>query len=140
MQPGVHATAPLALAKRATEIGRKTAAKVTTSASDAATLGRGYVAADATLVTTLGVATGVAAVHVMVLYLIQDAFSDALYNSPRFLWAVPVLIGLWLGRIWLLAGRGVLNDDPVVFAVSDRISIMLGAAVAASFAGAALTA
>jgi hypothetical protein len=49
-----------------------------------------------------------------------------------------VFIGLWLGRVWLLCGRGILNDDPVVFAVSDKISIVLGAGVFASFAGAAL--
>ena len=121
----------LALAKRSTEIGRKSASAVTSH-------GRGYVAADAMLVAGLGVSSAVAAIHVLVLYLIHEAFSNTLYGLPQLLWAAPVLIGLWLGRIWLLCGRGILNDDPVVFAVSDKISILLGAGVFASFAGAAL--
>ena len=129
----------LALAKRATEIGRKTASSdAPGTPHDIATIGRGYVTADVILVTALGIATAVAAVQVMVLYLIQDAFEDALYRYPQLLWAVPVLIGLWLGRIWLLSGRELLDDDPVIFAVTDRISIFLGAGVIASFAGAAL--
>lgn len=120
----------LALAKRSTEIGRKSS-----SASDH---GRGYVAADAMLVAGLGVSSAVGAIHVLVLYLINEAFPSTLYGLPQLLWAAPVFIGLWLGRVWLLCGRGILNDDPVVFAVSDKISILLGAGVFASFAGAAL--
>lgn len=117
----------LALAKRSTEIRRRSANH-----------GRGYVAADAMLLAGLGVSAAVAAIHVLVLYLINEAFSSTLYGLPQLLWAAPVLIGLWLGRVWLLCGRGILNDDPVVFAVSDRISLLLGAGVFASFAGAAL--
>lgn len=120
----------LALAKRSTEIGRKS--------STVADHGRGYVAADAMLVAGLGVSSAVGALHVLVLYLINEAFPSTLYGLPQLLWAAPVFIGLWLGRIWLLCGRGILNDDPVVFAVSDKISILLGAGVFASFAGAAL--
>ena len=120
----------LALAKRSTEIGRKSS-----SASDH---GRGYFVADAMLVAGLGVSSAVGAIHVLVLYLINEAFPSTLYGLPQLLWAAPVFIGLWLGRVWLLCGRGILNDDPVVFAVSDKISILLGAGVFASFAGAAL--
>ena len=76
----------------------------------------------------------------MVLYLINDAFSDALYGFPQLLWVAPVVIGLWLGRVWLLCGRGILNDDPVVFAVSDKVSLALGGCVLASFVGAAVIA
>lgn len=124
----------LALAKRSTEIGRKGSS----APMEGATHGRGYVAADAALVAGLGASSALAAVHVMVLYLINDAFSDVLYRFPQLLWATPVLIGLWLGRVWLLCGRGILHDDPVVFAVSDKVSLVLGAGVFASFAGAAL--
>jgi 4-hydroxybenzoate polyprenyltransferase len=126
----------LALAKRSTEIGRKGGS----TPSENVTHGRGYVAADASLVAGLGASSALAAVHVMVLYLINDAFSDVLYGFPQLLWAAPVLIGLWLGRVWLLCGRGILHDDPVVFAVSDKVSLALGAGVFASFAGAALIA
>jgi 4-hydroxybenzoate polyprenyltransferase len=122
----------LALAKRSTEINRKSASSANTAH------GRGYVAADAPLVASLGVSAALASVVVMVLYLIQEAFVDVLYRSPQLLWAAPVLIGLWLGRVWLLCGRGCLNDDPVAFAVTDRTSLCLGLGVFASFLGAAL--
>lgn len=122
----------LALAKRSTEIGRK-------SASGSSRLcGRGYLAADLPLVASLGVSAATAAVMLMVLYLINEAFAARLYRSPELLWAAPVLLGLWLGRVWLLCGRGILNDDPVAFAVTDRISIWLGFGVLASFGSAAL--
>jgi 4-hydroxybenzoate polyprenyltransferase len=125
----------LALAKRSTEISRKVASGVS-----AAVHGRGYIPADASLVAALGVSAAVSAVVIMVLYLINEAFSDALYGLPQLLWVAPVLIGLWLGRIWLLCGRGLLNDDPVAFAVGDRISILLGFGVLAGFVGAAILA
>lgn len=124
----------LALAKRAIELARV----MGQGAAAAAMHGRGYVPADAPLVSTLGVSSALTAVAIMVLYLIHEAFPSSLYARPELLWAVPVLIGLWLGRIWLLCARGQLNDDPVQFTVRDRVSIALGAAVMSSFAGAAL--
>jgi hypothetical protein len=138
----------LALAKRSTEMGRKFAGDALENghkargfvATDAAGSGRGYVAADAPLIAGFGVSSALAAVQVMVLYLINDAFSDALYGFPQLLWVAPVVIGLWLGRVWLLCGRGILNDDPVVFAVSDKVSLALGGCVLASFVGAAVIA
>ncbi len=124
----------LALAKRSTEIGRK----IASGAGSAH--GRGYIAADAPLINSLGVSTAFGAVLMMVLYLVHEAFGNALYKTPEILWGAPVFIGLWLGRVWLLCGRGILHDDPVSFAVTDRISIALGCGVVASFAAAALIA
>jgi hypothetical protein len=43
---------------------------------------------------------------------------------------VPLLI-FWLNRVWLLASRGEMDDDPVVFAMRDHISLGIGAAVVA---------
>lgn len=120
----------LALAKRSTEIGRK-------GTVTAASHGRGYVAADAPLVVSMGVSGAFGAVLMMVLYLVQEAFGQPIYKSPELLWAAPVLIGLWLGRVWLLCGRGVLHDDPVAFAITDKTSLWLGVAVVTSFGAAA---
>ncbi len=51
------------------------------------------------------------------------------YGRPARLWlAVPMLI-LWLSRVWLLASRGELNEDPVIFAFTDRMSLLVGALV-----------
>lgn len=125
----------LALAKRSTEIGRKTAVS---KMSTAPIHGRGYLAADAGMVSALGISSAVAAIMIMVLYLIHEAFSAGLYPQPQLLWGAPVTIGLWLGRIWILCGRGVLHDDPVTFAINDRVSLLLGLGVVCSFASAAL--
>lgn len=123
----------LALVKRLTEIRHNVAI-----INAAGTMhGRGYLPADAPLIASLGVSATMSAILIMVLYLIEEAFSNELYTTPELLWAVPGLIGLWLGRIWLLCGRDLLNDDPVAFAIGDRLSILLGAGVVGSFAGAA---
>ena len=55
----------------------------------------------------------------------------ALYHQPRLLWLIVPLLILWLCRVWLLASRGELNEDPVVFALTDRMSLVIGVAVAA---------
>jgi 4-hydroxybenzoate polyprenyltransferase len=115
----------LALAKRATELARHQQIE-----GGAAQLsGRGYEAKDIALVTGLGTAAALAAPVIMALYLINEAFSKDVYNYPKFLWFVPVLIGLWLGRMWLLCGRGQMADDPVSFALKDRASVAVGASV-----------
>jgi hypothetical protein len=84
-----------------------------------------------------GVASSVASVLLLVLYLMEGAFPSGFYKAPVFLWGAPVLVGGWLTRVWLLAHRGQLDDDPVAFALRDRVSIALGVALAACFAAAA---
>ena len=111
----------LSFAKRATEIARLKARGGEKLA------GRGYMASDEPFVFAIGVSLASAAVFVMVMYLIEEAFKTKLYSAPQYMWAFPCILGLWLGRIWLLCGRGELNDDPVAFAVRDRVSIGLGA-------------
>lgn len=117
----------LSVAKRNTEIQR-TAAKGETIVP-----GRGYVVADAPLALVLGVATGTASVLIMVLYLIFDAFNHEFYGNPNWLWWFPLILFIWVGRIWLISQRGELNDDPVAFALKDRQSLMLGAVMATAF-------
>jgi 4-hydroxybenzoate polyprenyltransferase len=120
----------LSLGKRYTEVGRALALGRERIA------GRGYLAKDGPLLFGLGLATGVAAVLIMILYLLNEAFIAGFYKSPLLLWALPAILFLWIGRYWLLAGRDMLDDDPLEFAVKDRISLALGAAMAAIFVGA----
>jgi hypothetical protein len=47
------------------------------------------------------------------------------------LWLIMPLMILWLCRVWLLASRGSLNEDPLVFALTDKMSLLIGAAAAA---------
>jgi 4-hydroxybenzoate polyprenyltransferase len=122
----------LSAAKRQTEIIRMVAHGLSR------TPGRGYRAEDGPLVLSLGVGAMIATVLVMVIYLVADAFPEGFYRHPFFLWGFPIIIFLWLSRIWLLCHRGELNDDPVAFALKDRLSLTYGAAMVATFAAALL--
>ena len=114
----------LSFAKRHVEVAAKTAGDIK---------GRGYRAEDAPLTLVFGIGSGTAAILILVLYLVEDAFPSGLYATPEALWSAPMLIMLWIMRIWLLAHRGELDDDPVYFAVKDRISLWMGVALAAGF-------
>ncbi|MES2886753.1 MAG: UbiA family prenyltransferase [Pseudomonadota bacterium] len=91
--------------------------------------GRGYYTSDAPLVQTLGITSGYAAVVVLALYLNSEAVVK-LYRIPEFMWsAVPVLL-FWVSWMWMQAHRGNMHDDPLVFAVKDRSSLVAGVAFA----------
>ena len=96
--------------------------------------GRGYQAQDAPLVLALGAATTAGAVLLFVIYLLNEAVGNAVYDRPALLWIILIAVALWLLRIWLLALRGKLDDDPVAFAVRDGVSISLGLASIMAFA------
>jgi hypothetical protein len=98
-----------------------------------ATAGRGYVAADGPLLLALGVATASSSILIMVLYLIFDAFNHSFYGNPQWLWLLPLGLFFWVSRIWMLCGRGELNDDPVAFAIRDRPSLALAGGMFVSF-------
>ncbi|MBX9773447.1 MAG: UbiA family prenyltransferase [Xanthobacteraceae bacterium] len=117
----------LSLAKRQTEIRRSAA--LGNDRID----GRGYVASDLAFVFGLGVAAAAGAVLILVLYLIHEAFVAGFYRAPAVLWSMPAIMFLWLGRVWLLAGRNALDDDPLWFAVRDNVSLALGASMVVAF-------
>lgn len=94
---------------------------------------RGYQAEDLPLLTALGLSTGVGSVVIMTLYIVFDAFHRSFYGNTEWLWAFPIILFLWISRIWLMAGRKLLDDDPVAFALTDRPSLALGAAMVAVF-------
>ncbi|RFB75489.1 UbiA family prenyltransferase [Methylovirgula sp. 4M-Z18] len=122
----------LSLAKRQTEIARLL------MRGEEFMPGRGYRASDGPLVLTMGVAAMIAAVLVLVIYLIEDAFPFGFYAHPELLWGIAVIMFLWLSRIWLLCHRGQLDDDPVAFALKDRLSLFYAAMVGAIFVAAVL--
>jgi 4-hydroxybenzoate polyprenyltransferase len=117
----------LAIAKRHTEIVR---AGVNISHSLAS---RGYRVEDEPLTLSIGVASSVASLLIMVLFIVEEVQRRNVYAHPKVLWAIPIVLALWVSRIWLLAHRGEMNDDPVSFALRDKASLALGAAVAVIF-------
>ena len=87
--------------------------------------GRGYFTSDASILQTLGITAGFASAIVLSLYLNSEAVLK-LYKFPEFIWgAVPILL-FWISWIWMQAHRGNMHDDPVVFAVKDKVSIISG--------------
>ena len=91
--------------------------------------GRGYGPDDAPLVLSLGTASGYCAIVVMSLY-INSPESGALYRHHQLLWFICPLMLFWISHIWTLTTRGQMHDDPVVFAIRDRPSLLILAMLA----------
>jgi len=91
--------------------------------------GRGYGPGDLEQLRAFGTGVGCAAAVVLTLY-INDPAAAALYRHPERLWLVVPVVLLWLFRIWMLASRGEMNEDPVVYAITNKSSLLLGAVMA----------
>jgi 4-hydroxybenzoate polyprenyltransferase len=87
--------------------------------------GRGYHTDDGSLVQTMGITSGYAAVLVLAMYLNSDAVVQ-LYRSPEVIWGTVPVVLFWISWMWMQAHRGLMNDDPLVFAVKDRASLAAG--------------
>jgi 4-hydroxybenzoate polyprenyltransferase len=120
----------LSYAKRYTEISRAIERKAAGLSS------RGYRAADAPMVLAVGLAAGVGAVLIMVLYIVEEAFRSSFYGTTAALWGFPPLVFLFIIRIWLVSVRGEMMDDPVAFAIRDKASIGLLGLLLVCFAAA----
>jgi 4-hydroxybenzoate polyprenyltransferase len=90
--------------------------------SDEQVKNRGYSRIDLPMVTGMGTSSGYIAALVFMLY-VESSAVRATYREPTILWLVLPALLYWLGRIWLLAGRGQMQEDPVKFALSDRKSL-----------------
>lgn len=90
----------------------------------AAAHARAYLLEDQELILALGVSTGALAVLVLALYL-SAAHAQARYHQAGFIWVVCVLLLYWVSHMWLTAHRGHMTDDPLVFALKDRVSRIL---------------
>ena len=113
----------LAMVKRFSEI------EILRERGTAAIHGRGYLVADMEQIRSFGTASAYAAVVVFMLYIARPDVTE-LYRHATRLWLIVPLLIYWLNRVWLLASRGELDDDPVVFAIGDKMSLAVGAAVA----------
>lgn len=112
----------LAAVKRQAELvdgvatGRETAA------------GRAYRTEDLPIVTMMAVAAGYTSVLILALY-VSSPEVRMLYTEPGILWAVCPVLLYWISRTVMLAHRGRMTDDPVIYAVRDRVSLACAAAV-----------
>jgi len=99
--------------------------------------GRGYQVTDLPFVSQMAMSSGFVAVLVMMLYLnAPDVLSK--YSSPFLLWGACLVLLYWVARMVLLAHRGKMDDDPVVYATRDRVSQIAILLMLALVTGAAL--
>ena len=118
----VFAFLSLALLKRAADIARL--------GIDEVLPGRGYSGRDAAFVNGFGLSAAIAACLVLALYVASDQVSS-MYAEPLWLWALTVVVLLWLARMWRMAMNATMEDDPVLFATHDGVSWACATAVAA---------
>lgn len=116
----------LAFAKRFTELQQ------VLEASGESAHGRGYVVGDLNLIQSAGTTSGYLSVLVLALYISSETIL-ANYKDAAAIWMVCPLLLYWITRVWLLASRGELHHDPVVFAIKDPISRLIGLAVVVLF-------
>jgi len=121
----------LALAKRAAEVDALRAR------SGGELSRRSYFSTDGAMLKMMGVSAGFVSALVLALYL-QDDSITARYNEPFLLWGLPAAVVFWVCRVWLMADRGEMHDDPLVFAFRDRTSWAVAAFGGACMIGAML--
>ena len=82
---------------------------------------RNYKTGDLPIVASLAASSGFNAIIILTLYLSSDAV-HSLYNHPQLLWLLCPVLMFWFGRVLLMAHRRLMHDDPIVFALRDRVS------------------
>jgi len=110
----------LAFAKRYVELRQATSTGQLKS--------RGYRTNDLEMVASMGPTAGYMAVLVFCLYVDTDVVTR-MYRAPMLLWFIAPVLLYWISRVWFLAHRGEMQDDPVKFALTDSRSWVCAAFV-----------
>ncbi|UVK48306.1 UbiA family prenyltransferase (plasmid) [Mesorhizobium sp. AR07] len=96
--------------------------------------GRGYLPDDWPLTLGYGLASASASIVIMLLFVALETRGPQAYHNPAWLYVAPAGVFMWLQRIWLLSHRMDLHDDPIVFALKDKTSLLIGAIITMAFA------
>jgi 4-hydroxybenzoate polyprenyltransferase/phosphoserine phosphatase len=115
----------LAMVKRYTELN------LILKEGKSAAAGRGYITQDLAILQSFGTAAGYTAALVLALYL-NSPEVRLMYQHQAGLWALFVLMLFWISRVWMMAFRGQMHDDPIVFALKDKVSLVVLTACVAS--------
>ena len=121
----------LAIMKRYTELG------VMIEQNKTGTQGRGYRTEDIGFLKSIGPASGYMSVLILALYVNSDKVVS-LYKIPEMLWLTLLCLLFWISRIWLIAQRGKMYDDPIVFIAKDCLSYIVGFIITILIIGATL--
>ncbi|MDH3588329.1 MAG: UbiA family prenyltransferase, partial [Gammaproteobacteria bacterium] len=107
----------LALAKRVSEL-----TNIKTGDSEWIR-GRGYQVGDLPVLINAGVSSGLLSILVVALYINADKVLQ-MYAFPQLLWLICPLLLYWIGRVWIITTRGLMHEDPILFAIRDRVSLL----------------
>lgn len=99
--------------------------------------GRGYVRFDAETVMASGITSGQLSLLVFALFM-RDVSTQNLYGNPELLWFVLPVLFYWITRMWMIAHRGEMTEDPIVFTIKDRASYFALVIIALIMIGASL--
>jgi 4-hydroxybenzoate polyprenyltransferase len=112
----------LAFSKRATEL-----IKFSQSGGDVVP-GRGYSRVDLPVIMTSGICSGFISSLVLALYINSDAVKG-LYRRPELLWAIMPVLLYYIGRLWVMCGRGKLDDDPIIYSAKSPSTYYVAALI-----------
>ena len=90
--------------------------------------GRGYRPLDVNIISQFAIASGMTSVLVLALYVNSNTVSE-LYKTPEALWILTLIVLYWICRVSFITQRGEMHDDPVVFAMRDKVSLLCGVAM-----------
>jgi 4-hydroxybenzoate polyprenyltransferase/phosphoserine phosphatase len=119
----------LALIKRISELRSRTSEEGLTAS------GRGYHMGDLEQLTSLCAASGLVSALIVILY-VRSPEVAPLYTRPQLLLGIFPLLAYWQSRLLILANRGAIHEDPILFSLSDRASLAVVAALLAVVAAA----
>ena len=115
----------LAMVKRYSELKKQSLMSLVSGTSRGR---RAYEAQDLMTIMVMGISTSIVSILVLALYL-NSGEVQKLYQHPRILWLVTPMLLFWLNRLWLLGARGQVNEDPVIFAIKDKQTWFVAAAI-----------
>ena len=107
----------LAFLKRFIELGHMT--------DDEQMPGRDYFGSDRLFLLICGVSSGYLSILVFLLYL-TSPHALGLYKHPKLLLLICPILIFWVSKIWLSAHRGLIDGDPVMFALKGRQGYLVG--------------
>ena len=85
--------------------------------------GRGYSLKDEKIIKKISILFGLISIIILVMYINSSKVYE-LYSSPNFLWGMCLIMTFWILRIIIVTDIGIIKDDPVVYAINDKISYL----------------
>ena len=113
----------LAFSKRVSELVR-----LKQNAAETFPSGRGYLLDDLQVITASGISSAFLSLLVLALYINSDNVT-LLYRSPALLWGILPPLLYYIGRVWIVCGRGQLDDDPILYTAKSPSTYYVAAIV-----------